>query len=201
MSLRFAIPGIELTERGTSRTVPARFTDLTPAVATAHVAPWWDEQSWNEEGLSVAEDKRWNWPQFAADSVGQGLPDCVGILTPEDGQIQGALWLDAAVPSLLCPHQQALHVQRLATAPRNREGVAEEPRFKATGRALMLYSITYSYAFGLEGRINLSSLRGAQSFYEGLGLIDTRETDHEDLKIFEVTPLVARRMLKTYHLL
>ncbi|MCU1226620.1 MAG: hypothetical protein JWQ42_4713 [Edaphobacter sp.] len=201
MSLRFAIPGIELTERSTSRKVRARFTDLTPERATELVAPWWDEQSWNEEGLFVAEDNGWNWPKFAADSIGQGLPDCVGILTPEDGQIQGALWLDVAVPSLLCPNQQALHIQRLATAPRNREGVAEEPRFKAAGRALMLYSITYSYAFGLEGRITLSSLEGAQSFYEGLGLIDTRELDHQDLKIFEVTPLVAQRMLKTYHLL
>ena len=87
----------------------------------------------------------------------------------------------------------AVFVDRLATAPRNREEVTMEPRFRGAGTGLLLFAIAQSYSLGYSGRVNLIPVSHTD-FYVRKGFIPTGVGENDDV-VFEVPVNEALRQL------
>jgi len=180
-----------------------RFRDVTPEIAESLIEPWWDEPGLTPAGAENEEDREWDWVDLAKLCLTVNLPDCIGLETSDDRQLQGAMLLDEAAPSRLEPGKDSLHVQRVATAPRNRKEVAatNEPLFRSVGENLLCYAVLCSYALGYEGRVILTALPKAIGFYEHLKFKSTGHKDSEDLLEFELPAAEGVKMLRKFRFL
>lgn len=95
-----------------------------------------------------------------------------------------------------------VYIEYLSTAPWNLIDLVSkinvEPRFRAVGTSLLSTTVEYSLKHGFCGRIGLSALPQAVSFYRDackmtdLGIVDF----HDSLRYFEFTEEQAKSFLK-----
>ncbi len=74
--------------------------------------------------------------------------------------------------SVLVPGEKAVFIDRVATAPWNRDKLAKMPRFRGVGTGFVLYSIVLSYSQGFGGRVNLQAV-ASEEFHAKQGFEPT----------------------------
>ena len=80
--------------------------------------------------------------------------------------------------------ERAIFVDRLATVPRNRQGLVKTPVFRGAGNGLLTYAIALSYSLGFSGRVNLIPVAN-EEFYTQRGFLPTNVAMDEDV-VFEI---------------
>ena len=96
---------------------------------------------------------------------------------------------------------EAIFVELLATAPRNRDWLVTTPAYRGVGSGLLRTVVIHSYHLGLEGRVNLVATTDTNSisFYEGKGFVLVGydgDEDEEKLPRFELGADAAQQWLR-----
>ncbi|MCO6454545.1 MAG: hypothetical protein J5I93_04435 [Pirellulaceae bacterium] len=112
----------------------------------------------------------------------------------EDKFIQAAMLFRVDALSALSTGKRAVFVDRLATAPQNRDKLVKAPVFRGGGTGLLVYAVAQSYSLGFEGRVNLFPVAN-EHFYTGLGFQPTDVSEGQDV-LFELPAASAIRLLK-----
>ncbi len=134
-------------------------------------ARWWRHDFKIRTSLDDEPDSHWKWREII--SYYQNDPKWTArCVKTEDGSIQGALLLRKKVKSVLVPGEKAVFIDRVATAPWNRDKLAKMPRFRGVGTGFVLYSIVLSYSQGFGGRVNLQAV-ASEEFHAKQGFEPT----------------------------
>ncbi len=156
-------------------------------------AVWWAELGPTLQDPVDEPDRHWDWRQLV--SIHQNKPYFRAVcVKTADGAIQAAMLFRVDAKSALDEGERAIHVDRLATAPRNRDWLVSSPAYRRAGGGLLDYATAVSYSLGLSGRVNLYPIAG-EEFYVDRGFVPTDAT-HEDETLFELPATVAMSMLK-----
>lgn len=155
-------------------------------------ARWWNADLEVHSPLDDEPDSHWKWREII--SYYQNDPKWVArCVRTGDGVIQGALLLRKKVKSVLEPGKKAVFVDRVATAPWNRDRVAKKPHFRGVGTGFVLYSIVLSYSQGFGGRVNLQAV-ASEDFYAKQGFEPTAIQQDGEI-VWEIRADVAQRKL------
>lgn len=113
-----------------------------------------------------------------------------------DGEAQGAMACRIDALSFLDAAQGAVFIDRLATAPRNREWLVEKPHYRGIGEGLILHAVAQSYELGLNGRVTLLAFDTprVQRFYKNRGFQHVGA--EEGMEMFELIPATATDWLR-----
>ncbi|MBL8820568.1 MAG: hypothetical protein JNL58_31385 [Planctomyces sp.] len=114
---------------------------------------WWTETPLPDEAKQEP-DYDWDWVALLSRDQRKPGRFAVGLQTP-DGRLQGALVYRVGVNSALEPAKKAIFVDRIASAPANREYLVQAPRFRGVGNALLRYAVAESWFYTFGGRVNL----------------------------------------------
>jgi len=153
---------------------------------------WWDEQLDTLSPLDDEPDSHWKWREII--SYYQNDPKWVArCVRTGDGAIQGALLLRKMVKSVLEPGKKAVFIDRVATAPWNRDKLAKTPHFRGVGAGFALYSIVLSYSQGFGGRVNLQAVAN-EDFHAKQGFEPTAIQQDGEI-VWEIRADVAQRKL------
>jgi len=161
---------------------------LTPHDARWIDTHWWQRLDAPESRLRQAQDRHWRWAELLADDADDADDADVEswALKSAEGYIDGALILRTDALSALQPGEGAIYIDRLATAPRNRDGLTPSPRYRGVGKSMLRFAIARSVAENCDGRVLLSTLTAARNFYLHRGFRDTMRTDAEGLALLEL---------------
>jgi hypothetical protein len=184
---------VRLTQCSTGREELARIVRLTREDAKTLIdGSWWTDLGPTRASLTDQPDRHWDWRQLV--SVNQNRPYTQAYcIKTADGAVQGALLLRVDVWSALESGERAVFVDRLATAPRNRDELVTDPAFRGVGTGLLTYAIALSYSLGFSGRVNLFPVANEQ-FYGDLGFAATAMTS-EGETLFELPATNALSIL------
>jgi len=107
----------------------------------------------------------------------------------DDGSVQGAMiyWVNGK--SALEEGKRTVLIDRLATAPRNRQWLSDNPYYRGAGSGLLTYALCQSHFLGFQARVNLFAA-GDEQFYINRGFVRT-EIVHEGMTLFELPSSVA----------
>jgi hypothetical protein len=153
---------------------------------------------WTKLGPTIREpanepDRHWDWRALV--SVFQNKPYFRAVcVKTADGEIQAAMLFCVDALSALEDGDRALFVDRLATAPRNRDGLVTNPVFRGAGNGLLTYAVAVSYSLGFSGRVNLFPI-AHEDFYLNRGFLRT-ETVENDERLYELPASAALQLLK-----
>lgn len=175
---------------------PARIVRLTRNMASSGITGrWWANLGISERRRSEERDHHWNWTKLVGGLRGDAFAHAIAVVTPDD-QIQGALIYRLNGRSFLSRPSLSAHGERLATAPRNRDGLVDSPSYRGVGTTLIRFAVCHSYEVGLEGRMTLFSLPSlkTQEFYRRLGFQETGEAS-DGMMLYELTPESATNIL------
>jgi GNAT superfamily N-acetyltransferase len=185
---------VTLSECCTDSGVTASFVGLHRELAKDGVDNGW----WHISGVSTQEleeevDFHWDWTELISRWQNKPFAKAVAVVTP-DGLVQGAMIYLVNGKSVLEEEKRAVVIDRLAVAPRNREWLAEHPRYRGAGTGLLAYAICQSYSLGFEGRVNLFAA-GREDFYQDRGFLRT-EVVSDEMSLFELPSAVALAALR-----
>lgn len=188
---------IELANVATGATITANLVTLTRHLAQDELdSKWWELPGVSKSERRGENDHSWNWAKRLGELRNDRWHEAVAAQT-DDGDIQGAIlyWINGK--SLVEEERGAVHVEALATAPRNRPWLAPSALYRGVGEGLLLRAAAHSYLLGLEGRTNLIAFDDARtiSFYENRGFAVVGRDD-DDLPMLELTPGAARDWLR-----
>lgn len=158
----------------------ADIVSLSPEIARDLIdSTWWENIS--PELMLFEMDNHWRWEEKIIKKKSNILYDFVAIRSDE-AYLEGAMIYLRAVKSQLNSKNLCGWIDYLATAPRNREWLADSPLYKGIGTAFLYWAILRSYRTGLKGRIRLESLPSENTikFYERKGFIKTNFPASED---------------------
>jgi hypothetical protein len=147
------------------------------------------ETFWQERlRESADEDQYWDWAQkkrIYLQRDGTGLYE--GYAIEYEQRVQGLMLLQTGGHrSWIEPSRRLVYVHSLATAPWNRIDCPEPTGFRSVGRALLKFAQFRSEALGYGGLVGLHSLRGAESFYRKMEMIDGGlDPQKDNLRYFE----------------
>jgi hypothetical protein len=138
---------------------------------------WWYEPWVTREHRKKARleypDYQWWWRKIVGKYQNKWLVQRLAVVT-DDGNVQGAIVFDPDYESYLNPGISTVYVEYLASAPRNRRKLADDPLYRGTGSALLLIAMYYSRKAGLGGRLTLCPLPNVVDWYvERHGFRDT----------------------------
>ena len=154
-----------------------------------------------EEIRSQEQDRHWTWRKLVG-SVANNLKwECVALQTG-DGEIQGAMIYRMDTFLMLYADEGTIYVDRLATAPRNRDWVFGSAEYRGVGTNLLKFATCHSFMLGLGGRISCVSLPSGRThrFYEKLGFVAAGLDASGGCK-FELSPESAQEWLRSEGLL
>lgn len=187
---------LQLTDCRTGGAASAHLVELHARLAKSRVdAAWWRDLGVSSLRRREEGDHSWNW----ADRIGMFrnslAVESVGVQT-SDGEIQGAMIYRIDGASVIETGKGAVYIDRLATAPRNREGLVDEPVYRGAGTCLLRWAAYHSFKLGLGGRLVLASLPdpNTTAFYERLGFKAT-PADEGDMVIYELEPTEAQALI------
>lgn len=137
-------------------------------------ASWWNLRNIPSTTLKNEGDNHWIWANIAFRYSTDSLKGCVGVLSKEN-YIEGAIAYDFNAKSYLELNKGCVYIGWLATAPRNRNWVTNQPVYKGIGSLLTYWVVRESYNAGLDGRVSLQSLPTPNTikFYESKGFVRT----------------------------
>jgi len=173
----------------------AAITSLPREVAKHRIdGQWWSEIEKPRMPIIDEPDRHWEWRYIL--SVYQNNPYfrayCVKT---KDGAVQAATLYRFDTMSAFKSGQKAVHVERLATAPRNRANLTNFPSFRGCGTALLCHAIAFSYSLGYEGRVNLIPVAN-DPFYASIGFQATHVTQNGDT-LLEIPTNTALELLQS----
>jgi GNAT superfamily N-acetyltransferase len=187
---------VRLTDCRTGGVVTAQLVELTAKIAKTKVdAAWWRDLGVSKSRRRQEGDHGWKW----ADRIGAFrnvlAVESVAVQTA-DGDVQGAMIYRVDGGSVLAKGEGAVYVDRVAAAPRNREGLVAEPLYRGAGTSLIRWAAYHSHSLGLGGRLVLASLPNPDtiSFYERLGFRAT-PAEEEDMVVYELEPPHAQALI------
>lgn len=187
---------LQLTDCRTGSAVNAQLVELNARLAKAKVdGAWWRNLGVSSLHRREEGDHSWNWAARIGMFRNLLAVESVGIQT-SDGEIQGAMIYRIDGASIIDTGKGAVYIDRLATAPRNREGLVEEPAYRGAGSGLLRWAAYHSYKLGLDGRLVLASLPdpNTTAFYERLGF-KTTPADEDDMVVYELEPHEAQAFI------
>lgn len=156
-------------------------------------AAWWTGLGPTLRNVADEPDRHWDWRQLV--SMHQNKPFFrAACIKSADGAIQAAMLFRVDALSALDDGQRAIFVDRLATAPRNRDELVKNPLFRGAGGGLLTYAAALSYSLGFAGRLNLFPIAN-ERFYADRGFVKTDVTK-DDETLFELPATVALSVLQ-----
>ncbi len=174
----------------------ARLVRLTRELAATKIdGRWWAIRAKAGAKRSDEDDHHWLWRKLVGEHHHNLKWEFVCAQT-EDGEVQGAIAYRIDFKSFRAPALTSVYVDRLATAPRNRPWLVEDPLYGGVGQGLLLRAVGHSYLLGLGGRVSLVSMprERTRRFYEEKGLIAVREDDDGSVE-YELSEDAAQRWL------
>lgn len=135
---------------------------------------WWNLPNVDPYDIYDEGDSHWNWEGLVKDYGNQILHECVAILSKEDF-LEGAMIYHFNAKSKLEQGKGSVYIERVSSAPRNRNWLVNNPLYKGVGTVLLYWAVIESYNAGLGGRVSLESLPTPTTvnFYKNKGFIRT----------------------------
>ncbi len=185
---------IELTRCDSEREELASVKTLDRETAKTLIdAGWWTPSVVVVRDPKQEPDRDWDWRAIV--SKHQNRPDFgAKCVISQDGLVQAAVLFRVDALSALEKGERAVFVDRLATAPRNRDGLARNPVFRGGGTGLLVYVVALSYSLGFSGRVNLIPIAN-EEFYTEKGFRPTNIAT-DDGTLFELPATTAIQLLK-----
>jgi len=190
---------IQISRADSNQSVDAEIVRLTTDIAREEIDKvWWNLPNVSAEDMSGEGDFHWDWERLARFYSEKSLHECVAVLSQEN-YLEGAMVYQFDAKSKLEPNKGSVYVGWLASAPRNRNWLVNEPFYKGVGTVLLYWAIRESYNAGLGGRISLQSLPTSTTvqFYKNKGLVRTGFSQPtNDLVDYELPEPAALAWLK-----
>lgn len=159
---------------------------------------WWSISHIDPQDIAEEGDSHWNWEYLVKIYSNQILHESVAILSKED-YLEGAMIYHFNAKSKLDPMNGSVYVERVSSAPHNRNWLVNQPFYKGIGTVLLYWAVTESYNAGLRGRVSLESLPTSSTvqFYEHKGFVRADLTQPTSgLVDYELPELAALAWLK-----
>ncbi len=150
-----------------------------------------------EAGRMNLQDAHWQWRDKFAVRDGQLWSRAFAL--EADELTQGLMFVDVSKFARL-ETQDRLHlvyVDFLSTAPWNRRGLAENPKYKGVGRIMIATAVSLSIEEGFRGRVGLHALPQSESWYRDICRMTDLGADasYQNLHYFEMTEEQANEFL------
>jgi hypothetical protein len=159
--------------------VEAEIVELSDSLIITQMGEaWWNDAGMLEEQAANEIDRLWNWSELQIECGGRVLASRKLAVVTGDGAVQGAAMLSLEpVMSVLEEGEEALFVELLFTAPRNRSWIRRDAteQFRGVGFELLYAMCETSLDAGLGGRLKLESSPGFVGWYQKRGLLMTSE--------------------------
>lgn len=159
---------------------------------------WWILPNVSALDIGNEGDSHWNWEKLIQVYGNKTLHECVGILSQED-YLEGAMIYHFNAKSKLESGKGSVYVERVSSAPHNRNWLVNQPFYKGVGTVLLYWAVRESYDAGLRGRVSLESLPTPTTvdFYKNKGFARTDLTQpSNDLVDYELPEVAALDWLK-----
>lgn len=182
-----------------NQTVDAKIIRLTADKARERIDKLWWKLT-NVSALDIADegDSHWNWQELVRFYENETLHECVAILSKE-GYLEGAMIYHFNAKSKLEQGKGSVYVERVSSAPHNRNWLVNQPFYKGVGSVLLYWAVRESYDAGLRGRVSLESLPTPTTvdFYRNKGFVRTDLTQPPtDLVDYELPEVAALNWLR-----
>ena len=135
---------------------------------------WWQLPNVSAQEIDDEGDSHWNWEGLTKIYGSRILHECVAVLSQEN-YLEGAMIYHFNAKSKLEPNKGSVYVERVSSAPRNRNWLVNPTFYKGIGTVLLYWTVKESYNAGLRGRVSLESLPTPTTvqFYEHKGFVRT----------------------------
>lgn len=187
---------IQILRASDNQMVDAEIVRLTTDEARERIDKiWWKLPDVSAEDMNDEGDFHWDWERLTRIYGNKILHECIAVLSQED-YLEGAMIYHFNAKSKLEPNKGSVYVERVSSAPRNRNWLVNEPFYKGIGTVLLYWAVRESYDAGLRGRVSLESLptRNTVQFYEHKGFVRTDlsqpTNDLVDYELPEIAALV-----------
>jgi hypothetical protein len=188
----------------------AEIVNLTDEMADAQIHKrWWDEECLKEDlGFPPPIDRHWNWNEIGIEYKGRLLLfERIAILAGADNSVQGAMMISSEPVDSILEDGEALFLELLFTAPRNRLNLRKDGKyfFRAVGLELLTWAAWFSRKVGCDGRLLLDSSPDQVIWYQKRGL-QKRSTEpiiHEGVSYtpMELSATNAQKLLNDWEAL
>ncbi|HYH65483.1 MAG TPA: GNAT family N-acetyltransferase [Urbifossiella sp.] len=189
---------IELLDRQRGTSQRARIEDLTRDIAKEQMdLTWWSEVAAVPQDIRRAErDVGWKWVGLTGQLRQFGRNGYAWAVMTDDGKCQGAILYQLGAVSALDPSKPTVYCWRLASAPRNRDRLVANPRYRGVGTGLIKLASLHSYRAGLGGRVTLEAYNDSPTvaWYTRLGFQEARHVPTDIIEM-ELNPETAGTLL------
>lgn len=146
------------------------------------------------EALNL-QDAHWRWPE-KVEALERRL-DWASFVVEADGHTQGLMFLELTRLGQEPSHRgkPIVTIELLATAPWNRSGLVDKPKYKGVGLLLLAAAISKSVEDEFGGRIGLHALKQAESWYRDVCGMTDLGVDRTNMRYFEMTEAQAKTFL------
>ena len=172
---------IELIRVADDEIVKASVVTLTRKLAQVEIdTKWWQIPDVSQAKRSQESDHSWRWAERLGQLRGRQWFSALAVQT-DDRRIQGAILYRSDALSFVEAGVGAVHIEAVATAPRNRSWLVSAPVYRGVGSGLVFCAVLHSYQLGLGGRVNLVSVndRRTTDFYNHLGFTQAGDDGEE----------------------
>lgn len=169
------IKDIQILRASDNQTVDAKIVRLNADDARERIdKTWWNLPNVNPQDIYNEGDFHWDWEELVKVYGNQVLHECVAILSQED-YLEGAMIYHFNAKSKLQSGKGSVYVERVSSAPHNRNWLTNQPFYKGIGTMLLYWAVRESYNAGLRGRVSLESLPTPSTvkFYNNKGFVRT----------------------------
>ncbi len=180
---------VTLLDLRANATVTARLISLSREIAKLRIdQEWWSVEGVSEQRLRGEVDYHWQWKVLVSKIQNKPYIRSVAVVLGS-GSVEGAMIYRVDAKSVLEPGQRAVLIDRLATAPRNRNNLSPSPCYRGAGSGLLMLAVCQSFILGFEGRVTLFAA-GQEQFYLDRGFVRT-EVVQDEMSLFELPKGVA----------
>lgn len=171
----------------------ARFVTLMRDTANKAIdLTWWQDFPGALRPLNDEPDSDWDWRRIVSHHQNKPYFRATSVQT-DDGAVQAAMLFQVNALSATLDGERAVYIDRLASAPWNRDKLAANPVFRGAGTGLLRYAILVSYSLGFSGRVNLTPIAN-EDWYVNRGFSQT-DVLRKGERVFEISAEEAIRRL------
>ena len=136
-------------------------------------AAWWRDPAVDPEMAEAEIDRHWDWSTLVLERGGAVIRSRKLCVRTGDGAIQGAMMVSTTPVACEREVADALLVELLFVAPRNRHWIRVDgqEQFRGIGVQLLRTAVELSLEAGLAGRLKLESSPDFVGWYEKRGLL------------------------------
>ena len=166
---------IQILRASDNQMIDAKIVRLTTDDARERIDKiWWKLPNVSAEDMNDEGDFHWDWERLTKIYGNKVLHESIAVLSQDD-YLEGAMIYHFNAKSKLEPNKGSVYVERVSSAPRNRNWLVNDPFYKGIGTVLLYWAVRESYNAGLGGRVSLESLPTPTTvqFYEHKGLVRT----------------------------